>query len=165
MPFSFLNTVTTWFLKKRMHQIELFKKYPLEVQNEVLISLLKNAKNTEFGIKYNFNSINNYSSFSKNIPLTDYESFFKYIERSIKGESNIFWNSPIKWYAQSSGTTNSKSKFIPVSKESLEECHYKAGKDVLCLYVNNNEDSNLFSGKSLRLGGSKKLYENNNNYI
>ncbi|MBT3561414.1 MAG: GH3 auxin-responsive promoter family protein [Flavobacteriaceae bacterium] len=165
MPFSFLNTVTTWFLKKRMHQIELFKKYPLEVQNEVLISLLKNAKNTEFGIKYNFNSINNYSSFSKNIPLTDYESFFKYIERSIKGESNIFWNSPIKWYAQSSGTTNSKSKFIPVSKESLEECHYKAGKDVLCLYVNNNEDSNLFSGKSLRLGGSKKLYENNNYYF
>ncbi|MDA9242007.1 GH3 auxin-responsive promoter family protein [Flavobacteriaceae bacterium] len=165
MPFSFLNTVTTWFLKKRMHQIELFKKYPLEVQNEVLISLLKNAKNTEFGIKYNFNSINNYSSFSKNIPLTDYESFFKYIERSIKGESNIFWNSPIKWYAQSSGTTNSKSKFIPVSKESLEECHYKAGKDVLCLYVNNNENSNLFSGKSLRLGGSKKLYENNNNYF
>ena len=165
MPFSFLNTVTTWFLKKRMHQIELFKKYPLEVQNEVLISLLKSAKNTEFGIKYNFNSINNYSSFSKNIPLTDYESFFKYIERSIKGESNIFWNSPIKWYAQSSGTTNFKSKFIPVSKESLEECHYKAGKDVLCLYVNNNEDSNLFSGKSLRLGGSKKLYENNNNYF
>ena len=165
MPFSFLNTVTTWFLKKRMHQIELFKKYPLEVQNEVLISLLKSAKNTEFGIKYNFNSINNYSSFSKNIPLTDYESFFKYIERSIKGESNIFWNSPIKWYAQSSGTTNSKSKFIPVSKESLEECHYKAGKDVLCLYVNNNENSNLFSGKSLRLGGSKKLYENNNNYF
>ena len=165
MPFSFLNTVTTWFLKKRMHQIELFKKYPLEVQNEVLISLLKSAKNTEFGIKYNFNSINNYSSFSKNIPLTDYESFFKYIERSIKGESNIFWNSPIKWYAQSSGTTNSKSKFIPVSKESLEECHYKAGKDVLCLYVNNNEDSNLFSGKSLRLGGSKKLYENNNYYF
>ena len=165
MPFSFLNTVTTWFLKKRMHQIELFKKYPLDVQNEVLISLLKNAKNTEFGIKYNFNSINNYSSFSKNIPLTDYESFFKYIERSIKGESNIFWNSPIKWYAQSSGTTNSKSKFIPVSKESLEECHYKAGKDVLCLYVNNNENSNLFSGKSLRLGGSKKLYENNNYYF
>ena len=165
MPFSFLNTVTTWFLKKRMHQIELFKKYPLEVQNEVLINLLKNAENTEFGKKYNFSSIKDYSSFSNNIPLTDYENFLKYIERSIKGESNIFWNSAIKWYAQSSGTTNSISKFIPVSKESLEECHYKAGKDVLCLYVNNNKDSNLFSGKSLRLGGSKKLYENNNNYF
>jgi hypothetical protein len=165
MPFSFLNTVTTWFLKKRMHQIELFKKYPLQVQNEVLINLLKNAENTEFGKKYNFNSIKDYSSFSNNIPLTDYENFLKYIERSIKGESNIFWSSAIKWYAQSSGTTNSVSKFIPVSKESLEECHYKAGKDVLCLYVNNNKDSNLFSGKSLRLGGSKKLYENNNNYF
>jgi len=165
MPFSFLNTVTTWFLKKRMHQIELFKKYPLEVQNEVLINLLKNAENTEFGKKYNFKSIKDYSSFSNNIPLTDYENFLKYIERSIKGESNIFWSSAIKWYAQSSGTTNSVSKFIPVSKESLEECHYKAGKDVLCLYVNNNKDSNLFSGKSLRLGGSKKLYENNNNYF
>lgn len=165
MPFSFLNTVTTWFLKKRMHQIELFKKYPLEVQNEVLINLLKNAENTEFGKKYNFSSIKDYSSFSNNIPLTDYENFLKYIERSIKGESNIFWSSAIKWYAQSSGTTNSISKFIPVSKESLEECHYKAGKDVLCLYVNNNKDSNLFSGKSLRLGGSKKLYENNNNYF
>jgi len=165
MPFSFLNTVTTWFLKKRMHQIELFKKYPLEVQNEVLINLLKNAENTEFGKKYNFSSIKDYSSFSNNIPLTDYENFLKYIERSIKGESNIFWNSAIKWYAQSSGTTNSISKFIPVSKESLEECHYKAGKDVLCLYVNNNKDSNLFSGKSLRLGGSKKLYENNNYYF
>ena len=165
MPFSFLNTVTTWFLKKRMHQIELFKKYPLEVQNEVLINLLKNAENTEFGKKYNFSSIKDYSSFSNNIPLTDYENFLKYIERSIKGESNIFWSSAIKWYAQSSGTTNSVSKFIPVSKESLEECHYKAGKDVLCLYVNNNKDSNLFSGKSLRLGGSKKLYENNNNYF
>tara|TARA_B100000768_G_scaffold47515_1_gene46358 strand:+ start:1361 stop:2812 length:1452 start_codon:yes stop_codon:yes gene_type:complete len=148
-----------------MHQIELFKKYPLEVQNEVLINLLKNAENTEFGKKYNFNSIKDYSSFSNNIPLTDYENFLKYIERSIKGESNIFWSSAIKWYAQSSGTTNSVSKFIPVSKESLEECHYKAGKDVLCLYVNNNKDSNLFSGKSLRLGGSKKLYENNNNYF
>ena len=165
MPFPFLNTVTTWFLKKRMHQIELFKKYPLEVQNEVLINLLKNAENTEFGKKYNFSSIKDYSSFSNNIPLTDYENFFKYIERSIKGESNIFWSSAIKWYAQSSGTTSSVSKFIPVSKESLEECHYKAGKDVLCLYVNNNEDSNLFSGKSLRLGGSKKLYENNNYYF
>ena len=86
MPFSFLNTVTTWFLKKRMHQIELFKKYPLEVQNEVLINLLKNAENTEFGKKYNFNSIKDYSSFSNNIPLTDYENFLKYIERSIKGE-------------------------------------------------------------------------------
>lgn len=165
MPFSFLNTVMTWVLKKRIHQIELFMKYPLEVQDEVLTTLVKSAVNTEFGKKYDFKSITNYETFSKRVPITNYEEFFKLIDRSIKGEQNIFWNNPIKWYAQSSGTTNSVSKFIPVSNECLEDCHFKAGKDVLCLYINNNVNSNLFSGKSLRLGGSKKLYENNNYYF
>ena len=80
-------------------------------------------------------------------------------------EQNIFWNEPIKWFAQSSGTTNSISKYIPVSNDTLEKCHFQAGKDALCLYINNNENSNLFSGKSLRLGGSKKLYENNNHFF
>ena len=165
MPFSIINTITSWFLKKRIHQIELFKKYPIEVQNEVLMSLIKSAENTEFGKKYHFNNIRDYKTFSKNIPISNYEDFFKYIKRSIEGEKNIFWNSEIKWYAQSCGTTNSKSKFIPVSKESLEDCHYKAGKDVLCLYINNNENSNLFSGKSLRLGGSKKILNDGNKYF
>jgi hypothetical protein len=140
-------------------------KYPLEVQDEVLTALVKSAVNTEFGKKHDFKSITNYETFSKKVPITNYEEFFKLIDRSIKGEQNIFWNNPIKWYAQSSGTTNSVSKFIPVSNECLEDCHFKAGKDVLCLYINNNVNSNLFSGKSLRLGGSKKLYENNNYYF
>ena len=165
MSFSFLNTVMTWVLKKRIHQIELFMKYPLEVQDEVLTTLLKSAVNTEFGKKHDFKSIKNYEGYSRKVPITNYEEFFKLINRSIKGEQNIFWNNPIKWYAQSSGTTNSISKFIPVSNECLEDCHFKAGKDVLCLYINNNINSNLFSGKSLRLGGSKKLYENNNYYF
>ena len=165
MPFSFLNTVMSWFLKKRIHQIELFKKYPIEVQNETLMSLLNSAKNTEFGKKYDFKSINNYKEFTNRIPITNYENFYPLIERSIKGEQNIFWNEQIKWFAQSSGTTNSKSKFIPVSSETLDKCHFQGGKDALCLYINNNVNSNLFSGKSLRLGGSRKLYENNNNYF
>lgn len=165
MPFSFLNTVMSWFLKKRIHQIELFMKYPIEVQNETLINLLNSAKNTEFGKKYDFKSINNYDDFSNRIPITNYEKFYHFIERSIKGEQNIFWNEPIKWFAQSSGTTNSISKFIPVSSETLDKCHFQGGKDALCLYINNNTNSNLFSGKSLRLGGSRKLYENNNNYF
>ena len=75
------------------------------------------------------------------------------------GRRTFFWRTPIKWFAKSSGTTNAKSKFIPVSEEALQYCHYKAGKDMLCLYLNNNPDSNLFTGKSLRLGGSKELYE------
>jgi hypothetical protein len=129
------------------------------------MNLIKCAKNTEIGKKYGFETIDDYETFSSKVPVSTYEDFFKYINRSIKGEENIFWNTEIKWYAQSSGTTNSKSKFIPVSKESLEECHYKAGKDVLCIYMNNNEDSNLFSGKSLRLGGSKKIQNNGNKYF
>ena len=82
-----------------------------------------------------------------------------------KGEQNVFWPSHIKWFAKSSGTTNAKSKFIPVSAEALENCHYKASKDLLCLYLNNNENSELFVGKSLRLGGSKQLYEDNNTFF
>jgi hypothetical protein len=77
----------------------------------------------------------------------------------------VFWPSHIKWFAKSSGTTNAKSKFIPVSAEALENCHYKASKDLLCLFLNNNEDSQLFTGKSLRLGGSKQLYEDNNTFF
>ena len=128
MLFSIINTITSWFLKKRIHQIELFKKYPIEVQNEVLLSLIKKAENTEIGKNYDFKSIKDYKSFSKKVPVTSYEEFYPKIKRSIEGEDNIIWGSDIKWYAQSSGTTNSKSKYIPISKESLEDCHYKAGK-------------------------------------
>ena len=165
MVFSFLNTVMSWFLKKRIHQIDLFKKYPIEVQNENLLSIIKSAKNTEFGKNYEFSTIDNYQTFAARVPLTSYEEFSSKIKRTINGEQNIFWHESIKWFAQSSGTTNSVSKFIPVSNETLEKCHFQGGKDALCLYINNNPSSNLFSGKSLRLGGSRKLYENNNNYF
>ena len=165
MVFSFLNTVMSWFLKKRIHQIDLFRKYPIEVQNENLLSIIKSAKNTEFGKNYEFSTINNYQTFATRVPLTNYEEFSSKIKRTINGEQNIFWHESIKWFAQSSGTTNSVSKFIPVSNETLEKCHFQGGKDALCLYINNNPSSNLFSGKSLRLGGSRKLYENNNNYF
>ncbi len=165
MVFSFLNTVMSWFLKKRIHQIDLFRKYPIEVQNENLLSIIKSAKNTEFGKNYEFSTINNYQTFASRVPLTNYEEFSSKIKRTINGEQNIFWHESIKWFAQSSGTTNSVSKFIPVSNETLEKCHFQGGKDALCLYINNNPSSNLFSGKSLRLGGSRKLYENNNNYF
>ncbi|MCH1548072.1 MAG: GH3 auxin-responsive promoter family protein [Flavobacteriaceae bacterium] len=157
----FINTVTSWFLKKRIHQIELFIKYPHEVQNEILFRLIKSAQNTFIGRKYNFNSIKNYQDFSKQVPVTNYEDISYLIERSRKGEKNIFWPSEIKWFAKSSGTTNSKSKFIPISNESLEDCHYAANKDLLCLYLSNNENSKLFEGKNLRLGGSKSTYEEN----
>lgn len=165
MPLQIINSVATWFLKKRIHQMELFLKYPHEVQDELLLSLIKSAENTQIGKKYDFASMRNYTKFSERIPVSTYEDLEPTIELTRKGEQNVFWHSNIKWFAKSSGTTNAKSKFIPVSAEALENCHYKASKDLLCLYLNNNEESQLFTGKSLRLGGSKQLYEDNNTFF
>ncbi|MFO8146794.1 MAG: GH3 auxin-responsive promoter family protein [Bacteroidota bacterium] len=161
MPIPLVNSVASWFLKKRIHQMELFMKYPNEVQQELLRHLISKAKNTEFGKKYDFAGIHNYESFARNVPIHTYEEYEPDIERCRQGENNIFWPTPIKWFAKSSGTTNAKSKFIPVSDDSLENCHYAAGKDLLCMYLNNNPNSQLFNGKSLRLGGSKEIYRNN----
>ena len=161
MSIPLVNSIASWFLKKRFHQIELFLKYPNEVQQELLFSLLDIAKDTQVGKQHDFASIKNYATFAQRVPITTYEDFQEKIERSRQGENNIFWPKPIKWFAKSSGTTNAKSKFIPVSIDSLEDCHYAASKDLLCMYLNNNEDSQLFTGKSLRLGGSKELYKEN----
>ncbi len=161
MPIPIVNSIASWFLKKRFHQIELFLKYPVEVQEELLQNLLLKAKNTEIGKEYGFSSIMTYREFADRVPVSTYEDNEARIERARKGEANIFWPKPIKWFAKSSGTTNAKSKFIPVSQESLEDCHYAASKDLLCMYFNNNPESQLFVGKGLRLGGSKELYREN----
>jgi hypothetical protein len=165
MPISLFNSIASWILKKRIHQMELFMKYPQEVQTELLADLLQKAQNTETGLRYDFKNIKGYSEFRNTVPLSTYETLAPQIERCRKGEQNIFWPTPIKWFAKSSGTTNAKSKFIPVSAEALEDCHYKAGKDMLSLYFNNNPDSQLLSGKCLRLGGSHELYHENNSYF
>ena len=165
MPIPLFNSIASWLLKKRYHQIELFLKYPGEVQEEVLFQLLGIAEDTKIGRKHEFNSITSYKTFSERIPIVSYEEIEPLIERTRRGEQNIFWPTNIKWFAKSSGTTNAKSKFIPVSEEALEDCHYKSGKDLLCLYLNNNENSQLFTGKSLRLGGSKELYEDNGTFF
>jgi hypothetical protein len=165
MPLPIINSIASWVLKQRIHQIELFLKYPHEVQDELLMNLLRTSENTIVGKHYDFNSIKSYQTFKERIPISSYEDIEPFIEQTRQGEQNIFWNTPIKWFAKSSGTTNAKSKFIPVSNEALENCHYKGSKDLLCLYLNNNEDSQLFIGKSLRLGGSSQIYENNNTFF
>ncbi|WP_396154600.1 GH3 auxin-responsive promoter family protein [Flavobacterium sp.] len=165
MPLPLINSIASWILKKRIHQIELFMKYPMEVQEEILFGLLKSAENTVLGKKYDYQSIKNYQTFNERIPVSTYEDLEPIISQTRQGAQNIFWNSSIKYFAKSSGTTNAKSKFIPVSSEALEHNHYKASKDLLCMYLNNNENSQLFTGKSLRLGGSKELYENNNTFF
>lgn len=138
-----------------MHQIELFMKYPIDVQDEWMRKLLRNAKDTEFGKKNNFSSIENYEQFKKRIPLQDYETLKPSIERIRMGEQNILWPTEIKWFAKSSGTTD-KSKFLPVTKESLDGCHYNGGRDSITLHCVNNPETQLFTGKSLTLGGSRQ---------
>lgn len=162
MPIPVINSLASWVLKQRIHQIELFLKYPNEVQEELLMNLIRASENTIVGQLYDYKSITSYATFSERVPVSTYEELQPLIERTRKGEQNVFWETPIKWFAKSSGTTNAKSKFIPVSPESLEDCHYKAGKDLLCMYLNNNENSEMFLGKSLRLGGSSQIYEDNN---
>jgi hypothetical protein len=162
MPFPIINSIASWVLKQRIHQIELFLKYPNEVQEELLMNLIRQAEETIVGKQYDFESIKSYKSFSERVPVSTYEELEPLIERTRQGEQNVFWNEPIKWFAKSSGTTNAKSKFIPVSESALEDCHYKGSKDLLCMYLNNNENSDMFLGKSLRLGGSSQIYENNN---
>jgi hypothetical protein len=148
------NSVISWFIKKRIHQIELFMKYPHEMQSEWFRKLISTARDTEWGRKYDYKSIRNYEQYRERVPLNDYNDLKPYIDRLRKGEQDILWPSDIKWFAKSSGTTNDKSKFIPVSEEALEECHFKGGKDLLSIYCNNNPDTLIFNGKVLGLGGS-----------
>lgn len=156
---GFINSILTWVMQKRIHQIELFIKYPHEVQEELFKKLIQTAKHTEFGEHYDFSSINTYDQFRQRIPIHTYEKTFPYIDRLMKGEQNILWPSEIKWFSKSSGTTNARSKFIPVSQEALEDCHFKGGKDLLSLYVNNYPDTKLFDGKGLAVGGSHQVNE------
>ena len=165
MAFQIINSIISWFLKKRIHQIELFTKYPNDVQEELLLRLINTAKNTEFGIEKEFTAIHKYTDFRKKVPIQQYETFEPLIERCRKGTQNLFWPTPIKWFAKSSGTTNAKSKFIPVSDDALEYCHLKAGKDMLCLYIHNNPKTQLFTGKGLRLGGSSEVYQDNGSHF
>ncbi|MEZ5198454.1 MAG: GH3 auxin-responsive promoter family protein [Bacteroidales bacterium] len=162
---ALINSVLSWLMKKRFHQIELFMKYPHEVQDEWFKRLISNARDTEWGKKYDYKSIRSQRDFQARVPISDYESLTPYIERLRSGEQNLLWNSEIKLFAKSSGTTSDKSKYIPVSQEALEECHFKGGKDMLSMYCNNYPDTLLFDGRGLAMGGSHRITEiNNENY-
>ena len=156
-----INSIVSWLMKKRMHQIELFIQYPQEVQNECIFRLLDAAKNTEWGKKYGYASISSEAEFKMRVPIQEYDEIKPYIDRLRKGESNILWPGEIRWFAKSSGTSGSKSKFIPVSQESMNDCHFKGGKDMLSLYCNAYPQTHLFDGKTLSLAGSHKEDENN----
>jgi hypothetical protein len=157
MKLALVNSFLSWRMKKRFHQLELFMKYPHEVQSELLIELVSIASNTEFGKKYKFDDISSIGTFKERVPLHFYEDIEADVNRLRQGEQNIFWPGEVKWFAKSSGTTNSKSKFIPVSEEAIEDCHFKGGKDLLSIYCNLNPETMVFDGMNLRMGGSTFL--------
>jgi len=164
MKIPFKNSFLSWLMKKRMPQIELFLKYPFQVQEDVLFNLLLKAKNTEFGTQYGFSSIKTYTDFKNQIPIKNYEELFPYIRKLRMGHENVLWPGETRWFAKSAGTTNAKSKFIPISKIALTDCHYKAGKDMLAIYCHNHSNTKLFNGKGLMLGGSQNI-QTSKNYI
>ncbi len=146
-------------MQKRINNINAFIKNPLQAQEAIFNFLIKKGNNTLFGEDHNFKQINNYQSFSKNIPIRTYEELVPYIDKIRTGKQDVLWPGKVKWFAKSSGTTNNQSKYIPITKESLHDCHFKGGKDMLSLYENNFPNTDVYHGKGLMLGGSLQTSE------
>lgn len=149
-----LTRIAAHFFSSRQKEIERHAKHADLTQKQVLQHLLERAKDTEYGRNHLFGSTKTYDDFAKNVPVNTYEELKGDIDRMRHGEENVLWPGQVKWYAKSSGTTNDKSKFIPVSNEGLNRIHYQGGKDTVALYLRNNPDSRMFDGKGLILGGS-----------
>jgi len=158
-----LSPAISRLARMRFWRIQNWSKHPVAYQREVLQGLVAAAQYTEFGKKYQFSKLFTVKDFKKQVPIHEYDDIKPYIERMINGEENILWNTPVYWFAKSSGTTSDKSKFIPVSDESLKENHFKASKDVLTTYYNNFPSSDLLTGKSLVVGGSHQISQLNEN--
>lgn len=152
-----LSPVISALARMRSWGVENWINYPVTTQRNVLQHLVTQAQYTEFGKKYQFNRLFTIKDFKARVPVQEYEDIKPCITRMMQGEENILWNTPVNWFAKSSGTTSDKSKFIPLSEESFKEMHYKASKDVLTNYYNNFPDSDLLTGKGLVVGGSHSL--------
>lgn len=157
------NSIINWINYKRIYQIELYREHARDIQEELLFDLIGSAENCEWGKRYDYESIASLKDFQDRVPISTYEQIEPFISQMIEGKKNVLWPGEIKWFAKSSGTTNAKSKFIPVSKESLDECHFQGGKDVLAIYYKNFPETRVLSGKSLTLGGSHRVNSMNNN--
>ncbi len=152
-----INSIVNWLNIKRIYDIDLFKKYPYNVQKETFSRLVTFASETEWGFQYGYHEDLSIEDFQKSVPIQSYDAIKPWVNRLRGGEQNLLWPTEIKWFAKSSGTTSDKSKFIPVSNESLEECHFRGGKDVLAIYNHNYPETNVLKGKSLVLGGSHQI--------
>ena len=151
---SLTKIVNKLYFQPRRRELERYVTDGEAIQREVMQYLVERAKDTEYGRKHLFSTIKSYEDFVQNIPVNTYEELKSDIDRMRHGEADVLWPGRVKWYAKSSGTTNDKSKFIPVSKDGLNHIHYAGGADVVALYLRNNPQSRLFDGRGLILGGS-----------
>lgn len=149
-----LTSIIRKFFEPRQRELEKMLTHSEELQHDVLQTLLERAQNTEYGRNHVFDRINGYDEFVKHVPVNTYEELKNDIDRMRQGERDVLWPGQVRWYAKSSGTTNDKSKFIPVSSDGLKYIHYAGGKDAVALYLKNNPNSRLFDGRALILGGS-----------
>lgn len=149
-----LNGLFNQLMKWRMRQVRYMMQHPHQVQERWFRELVRAGSFTEWGSRYGYTSIRRPEEFRERVPVSDYEALVPWIERLMKGEERLLWPTPIRNFSKSSGTTNARSKFIPVSKESLHGCHFKAGTDMIAIYISRNPHSRLFSGKTLAIGGS-----------
>ena len=154
---SILSLIAGLATGKRLKQIEKFRRDPAGVQEALLKNLVTRAAETEWGTSHGYSSIRTVEQFRERVPIQKYEDIMPYVERLWNGEKDILWPGEVRWFAKSSGTTGARSKFIPVTKESLVENHYRGGKDVLAIYLNNRPGSAIFKGSGLILGGSHKI--------
>ncbi len=152
-----LSSTISKLARMRLWRIKNWTDHPMEAQRDVLQNLVSSAQYTAFGKQYQFSNLFSIKEFKRRVPVHEYEQLFPYIEKMLEGEDNILWNTPVKWFAKSSGTTNNKSKFIPISEDSLKENHFKASKDVLSNYYKNFPSSDLLTGKGLVIGGSHQI--------
>ena len=140
--------------KSRQTHIEAYTHNSEEIQRRVMTHLVQQGQRTQYGKTWGMNNVRTYEDFANRMPVTTYEELKGPIDRMRHGEADVLWPGVVKWFAKSSGTTNDKSKFIPVSADGLKNIHYKGGKDAVALYLRNNPKSKLFDGRSLILGGS-----------
>lgn len=152
-----VNKLLYWFFKSRYPQIEHWKQFPHQAQNELMNRLLAAAGQTVWGKRHQYAYISNLKQYKKNVPIQDYDSLKPYIDSILAGTQNVLWHTPIQWMAKSSGTTSDKSKFIPLSHEAMQNCHFKGGKDIMALYCKHNPNTQLYTGKGLVLGGSHQI--------
>ena len=149
-----ITKIVATALKSRQHKIDTYDTQSEALQRCVLHHLISRSRNTLWGVRYGYGGMSTYEQFAARVPISDYDGLKDYIDRMRHGEKDILWPGRVKWYAKSSGTTNDKSKFIPVSREGLDNLHYRGGTDSVALYLRNHPESRMFSGKALILGGS-----------